>query len=265
VLIDILINLSWRLVSLASKPLITAIILAAGKGTRMKSSLAKVLHELGGKPMIHHVLDAVSGSGCDDIVVVIGHQGDDVVEACSGYHAKFVTQEEQLGTGHAVLVTAGAVARERGVVLILCGDTPLISSSTLHAMLDQHLANNHFLTVMTTCLDDPLNYGRIIKDNANQIIAIVEEKDASDEQRKIREVNTGIYCVDRDFLFTALKDVGTDNAQGEVYLTDIIAMAHEHGQPIDFYRCDDSAEVFGINSRAQLEQAEILLQQRQDL
>lgn len=247
-----------------NKPYITAIILAAGKGTRMKSSLAKVLHELGSRPMIHHVLDAVKGSDCDETVVVIGHQGKDVAEVCAGYPARFVEQKEQLGTGHAVLATAEAVAREKGVVLILCGDTPLIRSTTLQAMLDQHLAGNHFLTVMTTCLDDPLNYGRIIKDDTNRVVAIVEEKDASDEQRRINEVNTGIYCVDRDFLFNALREVGTDNAQGEVYLTDIVGMAHAQGRPVDSFRCDDSAEVFGINSRQQLEQAEILLKERID-
>jgi len=228
---------------------VSALILAAGKGTRMKSAHAKVMHEVFFKPMIHHVLDALTPLNIHQTVVVTGHQAEKVEQACAGYDVIFARQYEQLGTGHAVLAAESALSSgDTDVVLILCGDTPLIRSATLQAMLTEHLSGTHKLTVMTTVVDDPTNYGRIILSNSGHVQAIVEEKDASSEQKKINEINAGIYCVDKNFLFTALQGVGTDNKQGEVYLTDIIAIAHSAGQQ--------------VNSRYELSLAHATLQRR---
>ncbi|MEW6291501.1 MAG: NTP transferase domain-containing protein [Thermodesulfobacteriota bacterium] len=242
---------------------VSALILAAGKGTRMKSAHAKVMHEVFFKPMIHHVLDALAPLHLHQTVVVTGHQAERVEQACAGYDVVFARQHEQLGTGHAVLAAEPALLSSAGgVVLILCGDTPLIRPETLQGMLNGHLAGGHKLTVMTTVLDDPSNYGRIILSNTGYIQAIVEEKDASPEQKKINEINAGIYCVDGNFLFTALQGVGTDNKQGEVYLTDIIAIAHSAGHQVQRFFCRQAEETLGVNSRYELSLAHASLQRR---
>jgi len=242
---------------------VSALILAAGKGTRMKSAHAKVMHEVFFKPMIHHVLDALTPLNIHQTVVVTGHQAEKVEQACAGYDVIFARQYEQLGTGHAVLAAESALSSgDTDVVLILCGDTPLIRSATLQAMLTEHLSGTHKLTVMTTVVDDPTNYGRIILSNSGHVQAIVEEKDASSEQKKINEINAGIYCVDKNFLFTALQGVGTDNKQGEVYLTDIIAIAHSAGQQVQRFCCRQAEETLGVNSRYELSLAHATLQRR---
>lgn len=242
---------------------VSALILAAGKGTRMKSAHAKVMHEVYFKPMIHHVLDALTPLHLHQTVVVTGHQAEKVEQACAGYDVVFARQHEQLGTGHAVLAAESALSSAHtDVVLILCGDTPLIRSATLQAMLAEHLSGTHKLTVMTTVVEDPTHYGRIILGNSDHVQAIVEEKDANSEQKKINEINAGIYCVERDFLFTALKGVGTDNKQGEVYLTDIIAIAHAAGQQVHRFFCRQAEETLGVNSRYELSLAHATLQRR---
>ena len=205
-------------------PDISAVILAAGKGTRMKSEKAKVLHELFFKPMLHHVLDTVAATDIQQTAVIVGHQRERVLaslqDAPTPYAFTPVVQEEQLGTGHAVLC-AEAACGSSDLVMILCGDTPLIRPETLQAMIDRHKDSKGLLTLMTTELDDPFGYGRIITDTDGGVVAIVEQKDASAEQRAIQEINAGIYLVDAEFLFSSLRQVGTDNSQGEVYLTDI--------------------------------------------
>lgn len=242
---------------------ITAVILAAGKGTRMKSSMAKVLHEVFFKPMLHHVLDAVQAAGIEKTAIVVGHQRERVIQCLDGYAFTPVLQEEQLGTGHAVLCAEQACA-SADTILILCGDTPLIRPATLHAMISRHQDMHSPLTLMTTLVADPFGYGRIITNDNEQVTGIVEEKDATPAQRQIREVNAGIYLVDRRFLFMALKQVGTDNSQGEVYLTDIVAIANGQGHAVNRFIHSESVDVLGVNSRVELAQAHAALQRRRN-
>ncbi len=242
---------------------ITAVILAAGKGTRMKSSRAKVLHEVFFKPMVHHVLDTVSRTSIEHCALIIGHQREEVLQSVQDYSLTPVFQEEQLGTGHAVLCAeAGCSHCEQ--VMILCGDTPLIHPETLEDMVTQHNQHKSQLTVMTTLLDNPFGYGRIVSDTKSNILEIVEQKDADEAQRKIKEVNAGIYLVDRNFLFKSLKQVGTDNSQGEVYLTDIVAIANRQGLQVQKYVHPNALDVLGVNSRIELALAHGELQMRRN-
>ncbi len=241
-----------------------AVVLAAGKGTRMKSGKAKVLHEVFFKPMIHHVMEALSFLDISETVVVVGHQGREVEASLSILQPTFVRQEAQLGTGHAVLATKKILAGRRGTVFILCGDTPLIQGATLKAMLFQHQDSGGALTLMTTGLDDPTNYGRVISAPDGGVLQIVEEKDADPVQKSIHEINAGIYCVDNTFLFEALAKVGTDNKQGEMYLTDIVKIAKQAGLKINRFVCRDSAEILGVNSRVELADAHANLQHRRN-
>lgn len=242
-------------------PLITAVVLAAGKGTRMKSARAKVLHEVFFRPMIHHVLDAVSGAAIPECAVIVGHQRQEVLQALTGYAIMPIIQEQQLGTGHAVLCAETACSGAEQV-MILCGDTPLIQPATLQAMIATHRERRASLTLMTTLLEQPFGYGRILSDDQGAIQAIVEEKDASPEQRAIREINAGIYLVNRTFLFAALRQVGTDNSQGEVYLTDIVAIAKRQGLSVQKFTHPQAIDVLGVNSRIELAQAQAVLQHR---
>jgi bifunctional UDP-N-acetylglucosamine pyrophosphorylase/glucosamine-1-phosphate N-acetyltransferase len=242
---------------------ITAIILAAGKGTRMKSARAKVLHEVFFRPMIHHVMDVVQAAQVDAAAVVIGHQHNRVLEVLGKYTITPIIQEEQLGTGHAVLCAEQACA-EADTVLILCGDTPLIRTETIDAMINHHRQMNSVLTLMTTLVSDPFGYGRIITNDNEQVTSIVEEKDADDNQRLIKEINAGIYLVDREFLFKTLGMVGTANSQGEVYLTDIVSLANNDGYTVNRFPHTDPIDVLGVNSRVELAQAHAELQRRRN-
>ena len=238
----------------------TALILAAGLGTRMKSSKAKVLHEVLFKPMIIHVLDTVKTLNLDHIYVVLGHQREKVAALISPYRVDSIIQEEQLGTGHAVLCAEKELSKTGGTVLILSGDVPLIKADSLRAMLERHAESRTVLTLMTTSLADPTNYGRIVRNDENKLLGIVEEKDATEAQRNIREINAGIYCADITFLFEALKKVGTDNKQGEIYLTDIVKIATDLGLPVDIFSGAGGEELLGINSRSELAAATKYLQ-----
>jgi bifunctional UDP-N-acetylglucosamine pyrophosphorylase / glucosamine-1-phosphate N-acetyltransferase len=242
---------------------LSALILAAGKGTRMKSEKAKVLHEVFFAPMINHVLDAVQ-SLFQETIVVVGHQGKQVQEALSGYQVFFAEQKLQLGTAHAVLAAENHLLGPGGTVMILCGDTPLIRTETLRLMLEEHLAAGALLTVMTTVLENPTHYGRIVTDGQGRVARIIEEKDASPEQKQIREVNAGIYCADIQFLLSSLREIGTDNKQGEFYLTDIVEIAVNKGKSVHRFLCDDGGEVLGVNSRNELAQAHAILQLRRN-
>ncbi|NOX79682.1 MAG: bifunctional N-acetylglucosamine-1-phosphate uridyltransferase/glucosamine-1-phosphate acetyltransferase [Deltaproteobacteria bacterium] len=243
--------------------MITAVVLAAGKGTRMKSSRAKVLHEVFFKPMLHHVLDAVAESSIEATAVVVGHQSGAVTASLRAYPVTTVRQEEQLGTGHAVLCAEQACAGA-GTIMILCGDTPLIRPETLDAMIRQHRSTDAGVTLMTTVLTDPSGYGRIINSEQGEVLAIVEQKDASAEQLRLKEINAGIYLVERAFLFSALKEVGTDNSQGEVYLTDIVAIANRQGRKVHKYNHPEAIDVLGVNSRFEMAQAHQELQRRRN-
>ncbi len=240
------------------------VILAAGKGTRMKSDKAKVLHEVFYAPMLHHVLDAVSPLQATKSIVIVGHQRDTVEKSLAAYRVDLAIQEEQLGTGHAVLCSEPAIGTMEGCVMILCGDTPLIRPETLQAMIKSHKEQNSTLTVMTTILDDPTHYGRIISSDEGTVLAIVEEKDTDSEQKKIREINAGIYCIDTEFLFTHLKNIGTDNSQGEVYLTDIVTQTVEEKLTVHKFINPAPGDVLGVNSRLELSQAHHELQLRRN-
>lgn len=243
---------------------VSCVVLAAGKGTRMKSDKAKVLHEVFFAPMIHHVLEAANSPRIDRTIAVVGHQKDRVAEVLKNFQVSLVVQEEQLGTGHAVLCTREQLAASAGTVLILCGDTPLIRSQTIENMLAQHSDTNATLTVMTTRVAEPTNYGRIVCDDQGNVRQIVEEKDATPEQRKIDEINAGIYCAENGFLFEALQQVGSDNSQGEVYLTDIVELANRAGHGVHRFAGVEAEEVLGVNSRVELAAAHKSLQFRRN-
>ena len=242
---------------------IAAIILAAGKGTRMKSKLVKVMHPLAGAPLIEYPLSAAREANASQTVVVIGHQAEAVRDYCSGRKdIAFALQEEQHGTGHAVACAAPQLKGFRGSVLILCGDVPLTRAATLRDLLQRHEERRATVTVLTASLENPFGYGRIIKNSSGEVTAIVEEKDASPEQRTIREINSGIYCVAAEFLFDAVSRLGSDNAQGEYYLTDIIRMAVAEGLTCAAHPISDPLEVMGINDRVQLAEAEAVMRKR---
>lgn len=244
---------------------LSLIVLAAGKGTRMKSDKAKVLHEVFSLPMIHHVLLAVSPLEPARTLVIVGHQKEEVEKSLTAFDVTTVTQHEQLGTGHAVAITESYIPEAADTVMVLCGDTPLIRAETLKDMFASHRTSGADLTVMTTFLDNPANYGRIITGNNERILGIVEEKDATLQQRAIKEINAGIYCVNRSFLFAALQKVGTDNSQGEVYLTDIVGIAVNNGKHVEKFVSPHAKDVLGVNSRVELAQAHSELQYRRNV
>ncbi len=243
---------------------LTTVVLAAGKGTRMKSEKAKVLHEVFNRPMVHYVIESLLYLNPAQTIVVVGHQEEKVRSSLNGFTVDFAVQQQQLGTGHAVMAAESVCANRDGVVMIVCGDTPLILPETLKAMYEQHLASEAPITLMTTVLENPSNYGRIITDESGSILKIVEEKDADPEQKKIREINAGIYCVNLPFLFATLKQVGTDNAQGEVYLTDIVSIAVNQGMEVKSFVHPQPLHVLGVNSRVELAQAHQVLVMRRN-
>jgi len=238
------------------------IILAAGKGTRMKSKLPKVLHKVGGKPMLQHVIDAAKSAGSTREVVIIGEGAELVKKNFS--NVEFVLQAEQLGTGHAVLCAKEKFAESSGNVMILCGDTPLFTGELLKNLANAHERFNAAATVLTAIMPDPKGYGRIIRADGVDFEKIVEDKDATFEQKKIREVNTGIYCFNVKRLFAALEKVTNDNAQGEYYLPDVLEILRADGGKICAVIAEDYKQTFGINSRIQLAEADKVLRQRKN-
>ena len=243
-----------------------ALILAAGKGTRMKSGLVKVLHELVGRPMLGWPLAAAREAGAAQIVVVAGHQADQVQEYFSADSGvRIALQEEQLGTGHAVSCSLSQLDGLTGSVLILCGDTPLLSGATLQRLAAEHEASGAAVTVLTARLDRPFGYGRIVRDSEDRVRRIVEQKDAIPEEQAIDEVNSGIYCMDLDFLRAHIGRLGSENAQNEYYLTDLVGIAvAEHAGCIAVV-ADDADEIMGVNDRVQLAHAARILRQRINL
>jgi len=239
------------------------LVLAAGLGTRMKSNLAKVLHQLDGRPLIAHVCSTAAGLKPNAIVVVVGHQAGNVqtaVEAELGANgARFALQAEQRGTGDAVLAAEDALANSNSTVLILSGDVPMVREETLRNLIDKHNQNRSACTILTIKLENPTGYGRIVRDEANNFLRITEHRDCSDEERKIREVNSGIYCFDSRKLFDALRRVRPANDQGEYYLTDVAAILKSAGESLGLYLHPDSREVSGVNTRAELAEFENLL------
>jgi bifunctional UDP-N-acetylglucosamine pyrophosphorylase / glucosamine-1-phosphate N-acetyltransferase len=242
---------------------LAAIILAAGKGTRMKSELVKVMHSLAGMPLVAWPVKTARETGAASIVLVVGHQAEKVRHYFAGEtDILFACQEEQLGTGHAVASARQSLAGFKGTVLILCGDVPLIRAETIRAMLHHHQQKGAVVTVLTASLKQPFGYGRIIKDQAGRVERIVEEKDAAAGERLITEINSGIYCVESDFLFGAIASLKSDNAQGEYYLTDIIKSAAAAGLTCVSFPVGEPVEVMGVNDRLQLAEAGMVIRTR---
>ena len=242
---------------------IKSVILAAGKGTRMKSNLPKVLHEILGKALVGYVLDSVKHITNENFVIV-GHHAEEVEKYVISHYenAKTVLQSPQLGTGHAVSMVCPMLENYSGQVLILCGDTPLITEDTLKKFVEYHKENKSDITVMSAIFENPTNYGRIIRDTDNSLKCIVEEKDATLEQKAIKEVNAGIYCINWAKVKSAFSQLTSNNAQGEYYLTDIIEWGKKNGLSVNAYIMENNIETFGINSRVQLAEALKLLQKR---
>ena len=240
---------------------LTAVILAAGKGTRMKSKLPKVLHKVGGHPMLEHVMDAAEAAGCQDNVVVIGH-GAELVRELVGNRARIALQAEQLGTGHAVLQAADTLKDFTGTVMILCGDTPWLEAAELRKFYEEHVQSGAAATVMSAIMEDPFGYGRILRNANGDVAGIVEQKDATEEQKLIKEINTGNYCVEAPLLFEVLKTLGNNNAQGEYYLTDVLAKLRGMGKKVGGMVTADSEMIMGVNSRRQLAEAESVMRRR---
>ena len=236
-----------------------AIVLAAGKGTRMKSDKPKVVHEVLYKPMINHVVDELKDLGVDETIVVVGHGADQVKAIVDG--VTFVEQKEQLGTGHAVLQAKDVLADREGMTLVLNGDAPLIRKETLKEFMAYHQEHQNYATIMSADCDVSTHYGRIIKDSG-QVKGIVEFKDLLDSQKDITEMNTGEYCFDNQALFKALSQVTNDNAQNEYYLTDVIGIMNQQGLKVDAYKIDDFNEVGGINDRIALAESTQFLRDR---
>lgn len=231
------------------------IILAAGKGKRMNSSLAKVLHPVCGVPMLTHSVEAARAAGAVKIVVVVGHQADRIREEFGDLELVFVEQRVLLGTGHAVLQAEEVFRGYRGTVVILCGDVPLIRPETVKALYDRHRSKEAAVTVLTTIPVEPAGYGRVVKEKGGSVLKIVEDRDATADEKKIREINTGIYCVDSGFLFDAVNRLSNRNAQREYYLTDIVEMARQGGLRVMSALADDPEEVMGINTGEELARA----------
>ena len=238
-----------------------AIILAAGKGTRMKSSLPKVLHNVAGKTMLGHVLQSVNQVDMAKRIVIVGHEADKVIETLPK-GTNFVKQDEQLGTGHAVRIASDLLENEEGATLVIAGDTPLITGETLEQLFEYHVAQKATATILTALAPNPTGYGRIIRDAENCVEKIVEQKDASEEEQAIQEINTGTYIFDNKALFAALENLTTDNAQGEYYLTDVIEIFKKQGKTVTAHILEDFDESLGVNDRVALAQAEKIMRRR---
>ena len=233
-----------------------ALVLAAGQGTRMNSDLAKVLHPMAGRPLLRYVLDALGALEVERTLVVIGHQRERVRAAFSDLGIEWVEQVEQRGTGHAVMMAAEALEGFRGTLLVVCGDTPLLTPAPLHALLDGHAKSGAAVTVLSMRVPDPRGYGRIVRGTAESIRAIVEERDATPEQRNLDEVNSGVYAFDWPRLKAVLSGLRAHNAQGEYYLTDAVDALRREGHATAVVRARDHRELLGINTPAQLAEAE---------
>lgn len=239
---------------------VAVVILAAGLGKRMKSDKAKVLHSILGRPMILYVVDTALAVAGENVILVVGHQADEVqATVAKQTDVKYAFQPEQLGTGHAVMCALPAVPEGIRHVVILCGDVPLLGRHTLQRFVDDHRSNHRTLSVLAVHLADPTGYGRVIRKGDNHVTGIVEEADATQEEKAIQLVNTGIYCIEREFLERTLQRIEADNAQGEYYLTDIVGLAHEAQREIGVTIGENPDEFVGINSREQLKTVESVM------
>ena len=238
---------------------LVALILAAGEGTRMKSSLAKVLHTVCGKSMIRFVVEAVRAAAPSRILIVVGHQAEAVRKELEGEGLEFVHQVERLGTGHAAMMARPLLEGFNGTIVVLNGDTPLLRTETLQGLIAFHRERQAGATVLSAELENPAGYGRIIRDGSGNLLRIVEHRDASDEQRAVREINSGIFCFESSKLYGALSRIDRRNVQGEYYITDVIEVLRTDGVRVAAYRSEQREEVLGINDKKQLEAAERLM------
>jgi len=233
----------------------TVLILAAGKGTRMKSQTCKVLHPIAGRPMILYVLDSLEKAGLTEVSLVVGHDAEKVKASLSSRHLRFAEQYPQMGTAHAVAAARDLFADYLGEILIMCGDVPIITPETISSLIACHEGHASALTVLTTLIDDPTGYGRIIRDSRGTIVRIVEERDAEAAEKEIREINTGIYLVEARLLYRLIDKVTPNNAQGEYYLTDIVEEAVNEGTAVWPCVLENHLEALGINRRSELARA----------
>ncbi|MFV9834544.1 bifunctional UDP-N-acetylglucosamine diphosphorylase/glucosamine-1-phosphate N-acetyltransferase GlmU [Bacillus stercoris] len=238
-----------------------AVVLAAGQGTRMKSKLYKVLHPVCGKPMVEHVVDEALKLSLSKLVTIVGHGAEEVKKQL-GDKSEYALQAEQLGTAHAVKQAQPFLADEKGVTIVICGDTPLLTAETMEEMLKEHTQREAKATILTAVAEDPTGYGRIIRSQNGVVQKIVEHKDASEEERLVTEINTGTYCFDNEALFRAIDQVSNDNAQGEYYLPDVIEILKNEGETVAAYQTGNFQETLGVNDRVALSQAEQFMKER---
>lgn len=238
-----------------------AIVLAAGKGTRMKSKKYKVLHDVAGKTMIEHVIDNVKQSGVEQLVTIVGHGAQNVKETL-GDASLYSFQEEQLGTAHAVKMASEHLKDKQGTTLVVCGDTPLITATTLKSMIEHHEHTKAQATVLSATTENPFGYGRILRDSAQQLTKIVEQKDASETERQINEISSGIFAFDNQILFEKLELVKNENAKKEYYLPDVLSLILEDEGIVEIYHTDDFEEIMGVNDRVMLSEAEKAFKKR---
>ncbi|QOJ81929.1 MULTISPECIES: bifunctional UDP-N-acetylglucosamine diphosphorylase/glucosamine-1-phosphate N-acetyltransferase GlmU [Bacillus] len=238
-----------------------AVVLAAGQGTRMKSKLYKVLHPVCGKPMVEHVVDEALKLSLSKLVTIVGHGAEEVKKQL-GDKSEYALQAEQLGTAHAVKQAQPFLADEKGVTIVICGDTPLLTAETMEQMLKEHTQREAKATILTAVAEDPTGYGRIIRSENGAVQKIVEHKDASEEERLVTEINTGTYCFDNEALFRAIDQVSNDNAQGEYYLPDVIEILKNEGETVAAYQTGNFQETLGVNDRVALSQAEQFMKER---
>lgn len=238
-----------------------AVILAAGKGTRMKSDLPKVVHTIEEKCLVDYAIEAAVGAGAEDVCLVVGYKHEVVRESIEHKHVKFALQEEQLGTGHAVKC-AKEFLQEDGQTMILFGDTPLITASTLTKLKEYHVKNGNTVTVLSAMIEDPTGYGRIIRDADGNFVKSVEHKDATEEERGSHEINSGMYIFDTKELREALEQIQPNNAQGEYYLPDTLTIIKDKGFKVDAYALDDPEDITGVNDQEQLKSAAVVIRRR---
>ncbi|MEC7641199.1 MAG: NTP transferase domain-containing protein [Nitrospinota bacterium] len=238
---------------------LASVILAAGKGARMKSPMAKVLHPLSSKPLLAYVLDTVFALNPARVVVVVGYQSEQVIDQFRDPRVEFVEQKELKGTGHAVLQTQTALKGFAGNLLVLCGDMPLIKPSTLKKLVAHHEATQSRCTLLTLKIGEPKDFGRILRNEAGKVIGIIENSDASPTQKTIDEYSTGVYCFEKDLVFEAIRHIDNNNSQAEFYLTDTIHKIAQNHLVVQSVQTKDAEEIFGINCEEDLKNAERIL------
>lgn len=242
----------------------SAVVLAAGKGVRMCSEFPKVVHKAAGKPMIQHVIETIQSADITDIIVVIGHGRDKVMQMLQDYRVRFAIQEEQLGTGHALLQAKDFIDSD-STVIVLSGDIPLLRGETLRQLRSVHHRKNAACSFISADLPDPYGYGRVVRNSDQSFSRIVEERDADEAQRLIKEINSGIYCFQAEAAFEMLSEINTDNVQGEYYLTDVLEMLKKNDRMVQILKIADKQEIYGINDRVQLAYAEAALRNRKNI